>query len=121
MIPSPWVAVVLALAAFRCTRLIGYEDFPPVLRLRRWVVGAKTATAGSTNARMRVTNEPVEETTVYRWPTLSKLLWCAYCLGFHVSVAIYLLWIWFPTATMYGAFPLALSAAVGLIARNLDP
>lgn len=121
MIPSPWVGLVLALAAFRCTRLIGYDDFPPILRLRRWIVGTRSATAGSTNARMHVTNEKVEETTVHRWPTLSAFLWCPWCLGWWISLALYAAWRLEPSWTLTACSPFALSGVVGLVAKNLDP
>lgn len=121
MIPSPWVGLVLVLAAYRCTRLTGWDDFPPIVRARAWVVGEKVVTRGSTNARLRQTSEKVERDTTYRWPTLNQFLHCAFCSGWWWSLAVYLSWIFAPRPTLYACAPLAFSAAVGLVAKNLDP
>lgn len=111
MIPGPWVALVLALGAYRLTRLVGWDDFPLALRLRAWATG---------EAMVRGPNVHGENYT-YRHPTLKKLITCPFCAGFHLSLVIYMLWLWLPAATLYGLAPFALSAAVGLIAKNLDP
>lgn len=39
--PSPWVSVVLALAAYRLTRLAGWDDFPLAAKIRAWVIGER--------------------------------------------------------------------------------
>ena len=38
-LPTPWEGAVLALAAFRFTRLGGWDEFPLALKVRRWVIG----------------------------------------------------------------------------------
>lgn len=114
MIPSPWVAVVLALGAFRIVRIVGWDDWPYAVRLRHWL--------GGRNERNR--GEHVfanDERGTYTRPVLAKFLSCPWCFGFHLSCVIYVLWLLFPTSTLYALAPFALSAAVGLIARNLDP
>ncbi len=121
MIPSPWVGLVLALAVFRACRLIGWDDFPPVMRARGWVTGQHETTSGSANARMGVTGEGVTREIGWRRPLLAHFLGCAYCLGAWLSVAVYAAWLAEPTWTLYGTFPFALSAAVGIIARRGDP
>jgi hypothetical protein len=93
-IPSPWVAVVLTLGTFRLLRLLGWDEFPPVLKAREWLLHGR--------------------------PLLGDLWGCPFCLGWWLSLAVYLLWLWQPTGTLYGAAPFALSGAVGLIAKNLD-
>lgn len=47
-------------------------------------------------------------------------LGCPWCLGFWLSVGAYTLWRLEPKATLILAAIFALSAAVGLIAQNLD-
>ncbi len=94
VIPSPWVAVILTLGTFRLLRLISYDTFPPIVKLREHVVG---------ESEWRI-----------------ELVNCRFCLSFWIGLAVYLLWLWQPTATLYGAAPFALSGAVGLIARNWD-
>jgi hypothetical protein len=121
VIPSPWVGLVLALAVYRLCRLAGWDHFTPIARARTWLYGATVTNSASTNARLGVTNESVEVTWTYRRPMLAELLSCAFCLGWWISLAVYLAWLWKPEWTLYGAAPLALSAAAGLIAKNLDP
>lgn len=121
MIPGLYPALVLALAVFRACRIIGWDDFPPLVRARGWIVGAHEVTRASTNARMGITNERVEKEIAYRRPVLAHFLSCAYCTGFWVSGATYAAWRAWPHATLTGAFVLALSGAAGITARILDP
>ncbi len=129
MIPEPWVFVVLVLGIGRLVRLIGWDDLPPIVRIRNWVVGAHQVTNGSTNARMGVTAEVVTVSMQYRRPTLDHFLHCAFCSGAWVSLAAYLVWVAVgsPGATgdsswlWYVMVPFALSGAVGLVAKVLDP
>jgi hypothetical protein len=119
VIPSAWVSVVLALGAFRVARLVGWDDLPPIQRLRDRVVGADYSQTGSANAGY------TSETPSYAWrfrrPTLAHFLGCAFCQGFWVSCAVYVAWLEEPAWTLYVVAPFALSAAVGLLAKNLDP
>lgn len=121
MIPSPWVGLVLALAVYRLCRLAGWDDFPPVAKVRAWVVGEQTVTVGTSNQQMGLTATDPDETTSFKRPTLEHFLHCPFCLGFWLSVAAYGAWLWQPRGTLYGLFAFALSGAVGLIAKNLDP
>lgn len=118
MIPEPWVALVLALAAYRICRLVGWDDLPPIQRIRDWLTGATLSAASSPNAGY--TAEQPAYAWTYRRPLLAHFLGCAFCQGFWISVAIYVCWLEWPQPTLYGMAPLALSAAVGLIAKNLD-
>lgn len=121
MIPAAWTTVLLALAAFRVTRLVGWDDFPPVARARSWVVGAYVPKRGSTNANLGLTGETTDDGIVFRRPVLEHFLHCPYCVGFWISLVAYLAWVVFPTETQYAAMPFALSAMVGITARMLDP
>jgi hypothetical protein len=105
--PSPWAGLVLALAAYRLTRLLAWDDWPPIVRVRDRLLGAQIKSG----------NTPYRE---FRRPLLVELFRCAFCLGWWVSLATYLAWLLEGSWTLYGAFPLALSGAVGLIAKNLD-
>lgn len=115
MIPSPWISLVLALAAFRVTRLIGWDDLPPIVAARRWALGE------SVEVRSRPAGQDDVYVYVYERPLLAHFVHCPFCVGFWISLATYLLWLFEPTGTLYGAAPFALSAAVGLLAKNLDP
>ncbi len=119
MIPSPWVAVVLALGTFRIVRLIGWDDLPPIQRIRDWMTGARYAASSGPNAGF--TTEQPSHAWTFRWPLLAHFLGCAFCQGFWVSAVVYVCWLEWPTPTLYGLAPFALNAAVGLVAKNLDP
>lgn len=112
MIPDPWVALVLALGAFRVARLIGWDDLPPIAKLRARLTGEVIRYMPTAST------EPV-----YAWgrPLLAHFLACPYCQGFWVSVAVYGSWLVSERVTLYALAPFALSAAVGIIARRLDP
>jgi hypothetical protein len=104
---EPWEFVLLALAAFRIWRLLAVDtilDGPRqyVLRLGwRWMDG-----------------DPIPTKYRRHW---AIFLECPYCLGWWLSLGIYLLWVWLPTETVFVATPFALSAALALIRSNLDP
>lgn len=121
MIPHPWPALVLALGTYRVVRLIGWDDLPPVLRLRRWITGEQSQVSASTNTSLGLTNELPQ--VVYWWkrPTLAHFLGCAYCQGFWVGLAVYGAWIVWPRPSLYALAPFALNGIVGIVARNLDP
>lgn len=121
MIPGWWQAIVLGLAAFRITRLIGWDDLPPVERARAWVVGRKVAKTGSFNSRAGLTNEHHDDVFEYDRPTLAHALGCAYCSGWWICLAWYVAWRLEASWTLTVAFPLALSSFVGTWARILDP
>lgn len=121
MIPSPWIAVVMVFATFRFTRLIGWDDLPPVVRLRAWALGEYTVRTGSSNSMMGLTGEEPDEVVGYRRPTLAHFVHCPFCLGFWNSCIVYVWWLLAPVSCMYGIAAFALGAAVGLMAKNLDP
>lgn len=112
MLPDPWTALVIALAAYRLTRLIGWDDLPPIQRLRQ------KATGESVRFNATESRGPIY---AYRHPTLAHFLGCAYCLGFWVCLFAYGVWLAYPQQMLYASMPLALSGAVGVIARMLDP
>ena len=121
MIPSPWIGLVLALAAFRITRLIGWDDLPPVARARAWVTGASMRSQSTSNTAMRLTNDESKDTWVYKRPLLAHMITCPYCMGFWVAAVTYIAWVFVPTQMLYVAAVFALSGAIGIIARMLDP
>jgi hypothetical protein len=135
--PSPWEFVVLALVAFRVTRLIGWDDL--TIAWRSWYSGlddAEYRTWSPVLAKIEETGrDPWEETFTGTAGTItgppfgrgrwywSKMLRCPWCLGFWVSLILALSW-WAVEGGMIGRVPLtalALSAVVGLAAKNLDP
>lgn len=129
MIPGPWVALVLALAAFRISRFIGWDTFPPVVRARDWATGAHTVSRGTPEARAGMSADQVTYATEYRRKWLHELLSCPYCLGAWISTLVYLGWVFLGapgaldahSAVYYLVAPAAMSGAVGIIATHLDP
>lgn len=108
--PDAVQLVVLMLGAFRLTRIIGWDTMAALVHVREWVTGRRLEDDGS----VTVLNPSRPE-----W--LDQLLSCPWCLGWWVSLATAFAWWWVPTVTLAVALPLALSAAVGLIAKQLDP
>lgn len=93
-VPEWWPTVLLVLAAFRVTRLVGWDDLTAPWRLwvrRRFGKGAETFVA------------------------------CPWCIGWWISVAWWGAWLLWPHATLVAATPWAISALVGLVAKGLDP
>ncbi len=121
MIPAPWVAAVLALGVLRLTRLVGWDDFPPIAKARGWITGEQVTSRGSSNALMGVAGEQIIVEHRYRRPTLQKLLECPFCAGWWISAATYVAWYYEPYWTVTVLAPFALSMTVGLAAKWLDP
>lgn len=92
-IPEWWPTVLLALAAFRVTRLVGWDDL----------------TAGYRKALRR------------RSSSAAAFVACPWCIGWWISLAWWGAWILWPHATLVCAAPWAISAIVGLVAKGLDP
>jgi len=119
--PHPYIAVILTLAVFRLVRLIGWDHMPYLIRVRAWATGEQHTSNGSTNARLGVTNEQVQNTVTYRRQWLADLIACSYCSGLWLSTAAYVAWRFEPRWTLYAAVPLALSTVVGAWSRFIDP
>lgn len=156
-IPDPWPALVLVLGAYRLTRFLGWDDWPPIYRVRawaigeRWVSGLEASVVGHISAvsydevegditmvgkldpdahaavelvGLPGKQPPSEATDVrpaYDRPTLAHLVHCPFCLGWWVSLAVFAAWNVSAGWTLWLVAPFALSGAVGLVARNLDP
>lgn len=99
-IPNWWGVIYLALAAFRSTRLIGWDEITEPLR--ELVVRKKQHTSGR-----------------YRHG-LDKWLHCPWCAGAWNAIAWWGAWQLWPHATLVLAAPFAISVIVGLIGKHLD-
>jgi Protein of unknown function (DUF1360) len=120
VIPSALVLLVLVLSAYRLTRLIGWDDFPPIHKLRARATGETKHVAGSSNAQAGLTDETPRVTWTWKRPLLAHFLACSFCQGFWTSVVVYAVWAAEPHWSLYALVPLAISGAVGLISKNLD-
>lgn len=105
---SPWQFVVVALGAYRLWRIAARDTI---------TAPAREAATGYDDAGAPGLNEAPRKTArVY----LSALVRCPWCLGFWISLAAYVAWRLWPHATLVAATPLALSAVLGLVKKNLD-
>jgi hypothetical protein len=95
---------ILALAAFRLTRLAGWDTITHPARRRLLGVGDD--------------GRPVPGRDPY-WGA-AAFVHCAWCVGFWIAVAVAICWNLWPDATLAASIPLALSAVVGVVAKNLD-
>lgn len=166
-LPTWWQFLLLALGAFRVTRLIGWDDLtipyrrkltglgdeehkqwayvidhqrevdydPWDVREPQYYLGQRAPhdrfqqlrerlreSAGSDSIPPIVAADQPHPPVSQRRYYLSKMVRCPWCLGFWVSLAFGLGWGGSADAWLSGlaiAFPL--SAAVGLIAKQLDP
>ncbi len=121
MTPLPsWLELtVLALAAYRLTRLAGWDDFPLAAGTRDFITGAHWEDAEPPPEGAGLTRLVPSE-TVYDRPMLAHFLSCPFCVGWWISLALYLCWLWLPTETLYAAVPFAISGVVGLVSKNWD-
>jgi hypothetical protein len=123
---SWWQLVLLALAAFRITRLVGWDDL--TITPRRWLTGL-----GDTDHEALAEHvDDLAERGIDAWQTrpapliskqrfyLSRMIRCPWCFGWWCSLTIWIAWEAWPHAIFVAAAPFAISALVGLVAKNLD-
>jgi uncharacterized protein DUF1360 len=106
-VPGPWEATILALGIYRFWRLFAEDtilDGP-----RKWLVGLGYRWADG---------DPLPTRYREKW---SVFIECPWCSGAWMTIGIFLLWVWFPTEVLVVCSVAALSTAVGLIRKNLDP
>jgi hypothetical protein len=160
-VPSWWAVVLLALGAFRITRLIGWDDL--TIQARRYVTGVGDEehkqwayvidhqrevdedpwdiervhwlddAQGELADRLEAatgkrTCPPIVAAATTAYPPisprryyLSKMVRCPWCAGWWVTLIVWALWLAWPHAVLIAVTPFALSAILGLIAKNLDP
>lgn len=97
---------LLALGSFRLTRLVGWDTITAPARRRLLHIDD----AGK-QTRPSVAS--------WRW-SAAGFVHCAWCVGFWISAAAYVAFELWPDATLIVMTPLAISAVVGVVAKNLD-
>jgi len=103
-VPDWWEFLLLGLASFRLFRLIGYDTVLDGPR-DRWLTRRSTVAAGKPGLYRR---------------SLDVFLHCPWCLGWWVVLAWWGAWWLWPHEILVVSVPLALSAFVGLVTKNLD-
>jgi hypothetical protein len=111
VVPTGWALVLLALGAYRLTRLVGWDDFPLAVRARDWAVGPDWEYPEDSDG---------EPDPVFRRPKLAHFLVCPFCVGFWISLACYLGYLLAGRYALAVLAPFAISAVVGLVSKNLD-
>lgn len=106
-VPGIWEAVLLSAFAYRLWRLLAEDVI--LEHPRRWLVRLD-----------RDWEEGLALPDGYRFG-LAEFINCPWCLGFWLSVLVWLAWLVEPTGTLVVAVPFAISVAVGVIRINLDP
>lgn len=107
MIPAWWQFTLLSLAAYRLWRLLAEDTILDGPRLRVYrAVGWNPESDD-------------EPPPTYR-AKLAIFISCPWCAGFWISLAAWGAWSWEPHWTLVACAPLAVSAAVGLVAKNWD-
>lgn len=121
MIPPPYAFILLALGAFRLTRLAGWDDLPPIAAARAWLVGEEWTAGRTPDLPGKTPDSEIDEVRPsYRRPLLAHFVACPWCIGAWISLGVYTAWLLAPHATLLVLVPFALSGVVGLIAKNLD-
>jgi hypothetical protein len=95
--------LILALAAHRLTRLIGWDTITAPLRVP--LLGYDDQGRRTAHSRQH--------------PKVGEFLHCPWCLGFWVCLALYLSWRWWPDGTLVVATVFALSDVVGFAESSL--
>lgn len=128
--PDLTSGIILALGTFRLVRLIGWDDLTITLRRRATGLGDRQhhEWAAWIDSQRELGNDPWTPPRGLDPPPvtprrfwLGKLIRCPWCVGYWISAAVWLAWLAAPAWTTGLAVPWALSAAVGLIAKQLDP
>lgn len=104
-IPDWWTFLLLALAAFRVFRLVSEDTVFD--RPRAYLLGYRGWQEG----------EKLPDTYRAKW---GEWITCPWCAGFWVSLGFWVAWQMWPHATTVAAVPLAVSAVLALVSKNLD-
>ena len=98
-VPNWYEAALLGLAAWRLFHLVAFDDI--LDRPRRYITRL--------NKSWRQEGDSTGEQ--YR-AGLASFLTCPFCLGFWMSIGVWVAWLVFPTETLWAAVPLALNAGL---------
>lgn len=118
MIPGPYELLLLAAGGFRLVRLIGWDTITQPARA--WLTGYSDDGA-PTLSQDDYSEDGIPKAHGKLRVYVSTLLRCPWCQGFWLSLLLWGAWLVWPHAVVVVMVPLALSAAFGLIAKNLDP
>lgn len=119
-----WPLLILAMAIYSITRLITEDTFPPIERIRNWVLNKFPHDGYTTKIRPNPkraqfvnTSSGFYHVNVGHW--LGELITCPWCAGWWVSVAVCTaFWFW-PVVTTAVLVPFAFRVVPGIIKSKL--
>lgn len=126
--PDPYALAILIAAAFRLARLVGWDDLTITLRGRLTGVEDRhyQSMVHAVEQEMAAGRDPFANPDTRLGQLgrqryyIAKLIRCAWCGGFWISAVLWLAWQLWPVGIIVACTPFAISAGVGLIAKNLD-
>lgn len=132
--PAPYALVLLVLAAWRVYRLVAVDEI--TARIRGWATLPDDDYEAWSDVIRDAEFDGADpwqpdgfdlDGTHYPRPWFSsrryhvaKFARCPWCMGWWISVVVWVAWLAAGDVTLYLATPFALSAGVGLVQRNLD-
>lgn len=127
-VPDWWVLVLLALAAYRLTRLAGWDTITAGVRGRLTLPDAVyDHWHEPITSEIEAGRDPFAEDDFgdpapfphWRWK-LAELVRCPWCAGWWICGGVFAAWSVAPRATLWLAAWPAMSTLVGLAAKHLD-
>lgn len=126
---TPLDLLIDGLAVFRLSRLVTTDGFPPILRIRRWVLEhwpssetvfldsevVQGASGPQTRRGLPVVKGPDGWLAAPHW--LGELVECVWCASMYIAAGVVVLRVWWDWWE-WPALILAFSAAAGLLHRE---
>jgi len=117
VLSNPIFAIILALAIYSITRLISIDSFPPIERARLWFYDRFPHDGYSTTNRPKrgewVPIGRLYQVNIGTWQ--GELISCPWCLGWWVSLATSVAFLFWPTTVLAICVPFALRVIPGII------
>lgn len=114
---NPIFALIMALAVYSITRLLGTDSFPPIEKARTWFYDRWPHDGYSTKVRPVRGQWIVTGSTYYVnigvWQ--GELLHCPWCLGWWVALAASVAFLFWPVTVLALCVPFALRVIPGII------
>jgi hypothetical protein len=114
-LPAWLTTGILVLATYRIVRLIGWDEFPPVARVRDRLL---QVTVDRSMTERHPQGQPPRRAGRPGW---QQFVECPYCSGFWIGLLILAVYWAAGDWTLVVLAPFALNGAVGITARMLDP
>lgn len=119
---TPLHALILLFGTISITRLAVSDTFPPILKVRNWVL-QRFPFAGHMSDRPFPGHKNIQTGSMYvaqetTW--IGALLHCPYCIGFWISLVVTVAWVLFSTTTLWVCTVMALRWITGAALNRFD-